>query len=385
MKSITSIVILILSVGIFNAVCSAEDVKLLTYYPSPTGTYVKCQIGEVGHFLAIEYVGATQIRAPHHSIYGSGQDNIKLSYSNAAGSRGMIVEKDGLNIDGYLKKVDSRCLGQNNYTHVNLGYQGITGSTSQGRNTTAAVVLGGQMNSAYSNYSIVGGGYRNMAGDEIGGTDEGGFNAVFGGRENAAFGLCSTIAGGQENVAGVRDTQRSHSTIGGGYKNIVTGDYGTISGGRGNQIADLIPNATISGGYDNEIAENAGGATICGGHLNRAYGLYSTVAGGGENIVTGEYSFAAGHRARVTNSGAFVWNGVWPLGTNASNGDYTFNVYSNNIFLEAQERVNIKDVLRLVPRAAAPLSPVPGDIYFDGSTNHIMCWLGGPSWVRLDN
>jgi hypothetical protein len=38
-----------------------------------------------------------------------------------------------------------------------------------------------------------------------------------------------------------------------------------------------------------------------------ASGLSSTIPGGRDNLAAGDYSFAAGHRAKANDNGAFVW------------------------------------------------------------------------------
>jgi hypothetical protein len=71
--------------------------------------------------------------------------------------------------------------------------------------------------------------------------------------------------------------------------NEVTGDFGTVGGGKGNR----------SGNY----------STIGGGRDNRAVGYGATIPGGYDNAAGGEYSFAAGTRAKANHNGAFVWAG----------------------------------------------------------------------------
>jgi len=120
------------------------------------------------------------------------------------------------------------------------------------------------------------------------------------------------VAGVASNsvVAGVMG-----AAIGGGgasdHPNLVTGDYGTVGGGRGNVAGDLSgPNAnasfaTVSGGEGNVAAGNH--AAVGGGQGNGAYGGYATVPGGLDNVAIGSYSLAAGRRAGADHDGAFVW------------------------------------------------------------------------------
>jgi len=89
---------------------------------------------------------------------------------------------------------------------------------------------------------------------------------------------------------------------GGAYSNSVTGDFGTVGGGRQN-TADA--SATVGGGQYNSASATA--ATVAGGDSNTASGGYSTVAGGDNNLASGPFSFAAGSGAQAVTEGAFVW------------------------------------------------------------------------------
>jgi hypothetical protein len=92
------------------------------------------------------------------------------------------------------------------------------------------------------------------------------------------------------------------STVGGGRQNVVYGDYGTVAGG-----------------YDNQV-----------------YGHYGTSPGGYQNTAGGDYSFAAGFRAFVRSAGqsgnasgdegTFVWS-------DRSTTSNSFNSTGQNQFL----------------------------------------------------
>jgi len=143
----------------------------------------------------------------------------------------------------------------------------------------------------------------------------------------------ATIAGGQEHLISA-----DFSTISGGSGHIIRpGAFsGVIAGGHVNLLAAGAHNSVISGGHLNTIQTNAtfgtisGGAqnlmrtlifggefagtnaphysAIGGGELNVVSGAdWATVPGGRFNLAGGDYSFAAGHRAKATHRGAFVW------------------------------------------------------------------------------
>jgi DNA-binding response OmpR family regulator len=78
--------------------------------------------------------------------------------------------------------------------------------------------------------------------------------------------------------------------------NDVTDNYGTVSGGAANQA-----------GNDNTDVNDAIYATVGGGMRNSASGWAATVPGGGDNNAGGDFSFAAGSRAKALHRGTFVW------------------------------------------------------------------------------
>jgi hypothetical protein len=186
-------------------------------------------------------------------------------------------------------------------------------------------VGGGHENDATADYATVGGGQRNLANAE--------YATVGGGYINDATANYATVGGGGWNEASA-----DYATVGGGYINLATADFATIAGGgpsilgspdkfyTRNRVTDDY--GTIGGGGNNQAGNDAGTtedatyATVCGGegnmalgnyaivgggYSNKADGQYATVPGGYLNEVEGDYSFAAGHRAKATYNGCFVW------------------------------------------------------------------------------
>lgn len=98
------------------------------------------------------------------------------------------------------------------------------------------------------------------------------------------------------------------ATIGGGGRaddgagspdeNVVSDNYGTIGGGRGNRAGDSAgtvddrPYATVAGGFVNRAT--ARGASVVGGEVNWANQVYSFIGGGGFNTAAGNYSTVGG-------------------------------------------------------------------------------------------
>ncbi len=196
----------------------------------------------------------------------------------------------------------------------------------------------------------IGGGFGNLAGNK----DESPTNAVCatvgGGRKNKAQKSFATIAGGSKNTAVMLA-----STVGGGTKNHAGGRWSTVGGGQENRVHWKAAYGSIGGGRWNRIGPEASGpedapeeplyATIAGGgptdhsapdnnNCNRVTGNYGTIGGGGGNLVgqpigsekldpekgkyatvpggadnwaLGQYSLAAGRRAKAKHNGSFVW------------------------------------------------------------------------------
>jgi hypothetical protein len=101
-----------------------------------------------------------------------------------------------------------------------------------------------------------------------------------------------------------------------------------------------------------------------------AYAGYSCTTGSNYNVFLG---YEAGYYERGSNK-LYIANDKGAVGTPSYliYGDFT------------NKRVNIRDTLRLEPRASAPSSPSEGDLYVDSGTHHIYCYLSG-AWKQLDN
>ena len=141
-------------------------------------------------------------------------------------------------------------------------------------------------NRATDNYGTIGGGRANVAGNDNADTSDA---------------LHTTVGGGYGNVA-----SGQNATVGGGFGNVASGTYApTIAGGVGN-IANATYHATIGGGLWNTVAGNGG--TVGGGENNTASGQFATVPGGNFNKAEGVGSFAAGRNADAAHTGTFVWS-----------------------------------------------------------------------------
>jgi hypothetical protein len=166
--------------------------------------------------------------------------------------------------------------------------------------------------------AVIGGGggtsaERNLVSDD--------FGTVSGGHDNQAGdddgdptnALNATVGGGEFNVA-----SSHHATVAGGSQNTASNWYAAVGGGGINE--STAGASTVAGGWQNHATADyttvaggssnqatAEGATVGGGTSNVASGEYAMVPGGGVNVASGDYSFAAGLYAQANNDGCFVW------------------------------------------------------------------------------
>ena len=210
----------------------------------------------------------------------SGMNNVIGSqysspYSFIGGGRTNIVDNDYSTI----------CGGRLNY--IKRLYSFIGGGRNNRAIDDRSVICGGADNLAneYSEYSFIGGGYRNLIrsynpSDKYNTLVSGFINSISnsydafiggGSWNNISYGPFSTIAGGQRNISFEKGT--------------------TISGGRANRIVGEY--CTVSGGWSNKVD---------------GYSYYSTIPGGLENrIYASNYGFAAGRYAKIWHNGCFAW------------------------------------------------------------------------------
>lgn len=102
----------------------------------------------------------------------------------------------------------------------------------------------------------------------------------------------STVGGGAGNTAGNNDAT------------VTTNFFATVGGGVGNKAS--AGGSTVGGGAVNTA--NGPSSTVGGGTVNVAAGESSTVPGGENNIAAGKWSFAAGINAKAAHAGTFVWS-----------------------------------------------------------------------------
>lgn len=189
---------------------------------------------------------------------------------------------------------------QPNVTSPNL-IGGFSGNVILNGVTGAFVGGGGEVtfpNRITDDFSVIGGGESNQAGNNTGTTSDAEFATVAGGTGNKAIATSTTVGGGASNLASF-----DRATVSGGLGNTASSTASTVGGGQSNTASGY--GGAISGGQANTASGNF--STVGGGFTNTASGQYATIPGGANNFATGAYSFAAGFHAYASNDGTFTW------------------------------------------------------------------------------
>lgn len=201
-------------------------------------------------------------------------------------------------------------------------------SPSSATNTSmkeiANVIAGSANNQASANVqgaTISGGGqigFPNQVNRNFGtvsggrGNQAGEYAVVGGGNDNTASGFRSVISGGSNNVAST-----INATVGGGTNNTASDYHATVSGGSFNTASNL--DATVGGGSGN--VANFRRTTIAGGTENTASNEEATVGGGSYNTASGAYSTAGGGTSNTASGFSSTVSGG--AGNRASNDQST--------------------------------------------------------------
>jgi hypothetical protein len=283
----------------------------------------------------------------HYSFIGGGLGNVaKDSGSIVCGGRNNYVGE----IDGTIGG------GSTNRIEKLLTYADARGITiSGGTGNRVKAEFAGNSSPSIS-YTTICGGLNNIIGEyspssSIGGGSD---NHIYGSWRMGSGGA-TTIGGGTNNYA-----YASNGTVGGGYNNNVQGYNSTVAGGANNTAGYFLTSgpsgSTIGGGENNNAvsyyATVSGGnfniagfnwsliaPTVSGGQYDTAVASYSTVPGGFMNKASGDYSFAAGRRAKALNEGSFVWGDATDADFSSerdnqfrirANGGAKFDVNNNN-------------------------------------------------------
>jgi hypothetical protein len=244
----------------------------------------------------------------HGTIGGGSLDSILLgNYGTIAGGTNNKVSADNTTIGGGSYNIISgqaSTISGGTLNTVPNNYSTISGGITNYAGSIVTVIGGGQSNfiSDISNngtYSVIGGGLN----DSIATTSLSSHSTIAGGKLNKINGQYVFIGGGYAN-----QVSNSYSAIAGGSTNKILGTYGFIGGGGNNSCGSA--SSVISGGYLNYIdntTTRGDYSVINGGYTNSigttASSRFSTIAGGRENVINGEYSFAFGNRIKLTGNG----------------------------------------------------------------------------------
>jgi hypothetical protein len=233
-----------------------------------------------------------------------GTNQVNGNYGTVGGGRGNQASSSYTTVGGgYYNSASGSMatVGGGSFNQASATNPTVGGGWSNAASGDYATIGGGVLNQASYPYATVGGGYNNQASSD--------YATVGGGYYNQASAISATVGGGQSNQA-----SGGAATVGGGYYNQASFWYATVGGGESNKATDEY--ATVGGGANNQATNH--NATVGGGWGNQATGEYATIPGGSSNLAHGNYSFAAGRRARANHQGAFVWGDLTAADINSS-------------------------------------------------------------------
>ena len=212
---------------------------------------------------------------------GSSYSGVVSGLCNRAGSFAAFVGGGCSNLslgNCYTSIVGGRsnCLNTN-FSFIGGGTNNTICNTRSDRGINSAIVVG-IGNVIINSYSFIGGGSTNCITNC--------YSAIVGGISNINHSRYGFLGGGQENIIGCQ----FNSSIGGGYKNIVTSSYSHIGGGFDNCISGSC--SFIGGGAFNLASGDS--SVVVGGKSNCALCDNSGVLGGLNNAVCHNSSFIIG-------------------------------------------------------------------------------------------
>jgi hypothetical protein len=311
--------------------------------------------GNSGTTAGVNYIGTSDFQPLE--LKGGGQRILRLEPDTRGSAAGNLVggftnnaiEQSGSGGDfigggGFP--------GGANIIHSNSSgvFIGAGSANQVGPNVNDVVIVGGIANSVGQNSvrTFIGSGYQNVNGHDS-------YDAVIGGGELNSIGTNnyqSVIVGGYQNLIGHNNFESaivggaensilvpySSSFIGGGFQNtiasngfgavIVGGNYNTNNGsvsfiGAGGQNLINSDDSVIGGGSDNTVSSNSADSTILGGSFNviGQGANFSTISGGTDNNVSGQYSFIGGGIANL--AGGFLSTSVGGQGNSAAANNST--------------------------------------------------------------
>jgi len=248
-----------------------------------------------------------------YSFVGAGSDNIIYGGTDiiGSGSENMVNGENNAVIAGTLNTATgvSGFVGSGSGNAVSY-YDGFIGAgTNNSVFGQSASAVAGDSNLISGTDGFIGAGTHNTIRASTSAVIGGGVdNTIVAKNFEGVFsagGSYSFIGGGDNNsILGAAQGLALYSSIAGGFGNSMTGLYGAIAGGYEGNVSGT---AAAVGGGEHNVASNTG-AFVGGGSSSSATGQFSTIPGGYLNAANGTGSFAAGTLAKARTNGAFVWS-----------------------------------------------------------------------------
>ena len=277
------------------------------------------------------------LRTATHSIIVGNKHEYLTTASIILGIQNKIQETSlslinghkNIEIDGVLLTI----LGGFNHIASQLPYSVILGgeqNTSTGRACVIAggylnhckgknsSIIGGLNNTTYGEASIIAAGLGNII------SSTGLYATIIGGLENLAEAVQSSIlggynhkihpesnaasiSGGKENIIlkelGQNERTGWTSSISGGRHGEINGDFGSITGGKTNQVQSSAIHTVQLSGSQGKIYGKSG--VVLGGFISGLEGSdYGIILGGRENTATGIYASIVGGNSNISESEA---------------------------------------------------------------------------------
>lgn len=298
----------------------------------------------------------------------------------------LIEHPDSVGLNSVATGFESKAKGS--WSHA-LGYQARTQgnySTSIGINTFAkgenSFAVGDQV-TANGNRSFSLGHLTttNGYGSVALGTEEVNDLGIPLGNYTQANGDYSFAAGLGAKTTGTASVSLGINTLASNYGSIAVGFYSQASGIQSVAFGNM---ASASGNYSAALGFNVQASGIS----STAFGNYVSTNGHTGSIIIGDVSTVLPTNSTLDNqfmvraSGGYIFY-TNPTLTEASSvyiSPLTGNV-GVGIALP-QQKLHVKDVMRLEPRTTAPSGAMPGDLYFDSITQKLKVYtlLPTPGW-----
>ncbi len=220
----------------------------------------------------------------HNAIAGGGANIIDSAtiYGTIGGGKGNSLI--GIAQEGQFSAPDYSVLGGGRANLISDSLSALVGGDSNAVEAPWGF-LGGGAHNISGDVGVLGledsfvvevGGKSNWSQEE--------YSAIVGGQGNQSMGTYGFIGGGYHNLIADEDVFFTQfSTIGGGYRNRETAEYNAITGGDSNKIQPGANYGFIGGGHQNLIDTSDPYSVIGGGELNHVMpnnAPYGTIPGG---------------------------------------------------------------------------------------------------------